>query len=131
MKKLILTDAAWKQKLSAEAYHVLRKKGTERAFTGQYHNCDEKGIYACAACDHPLFSSVHKFDAGTGWPSFWAPISLQAVVLEEDFSLVLKRTEVTCACCGSHLGHVFPDGPPPAHERYCMNSIALKLIPRR
>ena len=131
MEKLILTDAAWKKKLSEEAYHVLREKGTERAFAGQYHHCDEKGIYVCAACDNPLFSSAHQFDSGTGWPSFWAPLSLQAIVLEEDFSLVLKRIEVTCARCNAHLGHVFPDGPPPTHQRYCMNSIALKLTAKK
>lgn len=94
MEKLILTDAAWKKKLLAEAYHVLREQGTERAFTGQYHNCDAKGIYVCAACDNPLFASTHKFDSGTGWPSFWSPISREAVVLEEDFTLAMKRTEL-------------------------------------
>lgn len=131
MKELILAYAAWKQRLSAEAYHVLRERGAERAFTGQYHHCDEVGIYACAACSNLLFSSAHKFDSGTGWPSFWAPLSRQAIVLAEDFSLVLKQVEVVCACCGSHLGHVFPDGPPPTHERYCMNSIALKLLSQK
>jgi peptide-methionine (R)-S-oxide reductase len=131
MEKFILTDAAWQQKLSTEAYRVLRKGGTERAFTGQYHNCDDQGIYVCAACDNTLFSSFHKFNSGTGWPSFWAPLSPYAVVLKEDHALAIKRTEVTCARCGSHLGHVFSDGPPPTHERYCMNSIALKLIPQK
>lgn len=131
MEKLILTDAAWQQKLSTEAYRVLRKGGTELAFTGQYHNCDDQGIYVCAACDNALFSSVHKFNSETGWPSFWTLLSPHAVVLKEDHTLAPRRTEVTCARCDSHLGHVFPDGPPPTHERYCMNSIALKLIAQK
>lgn len=128
MEKRILSDAEWKKRLSAEEYRVLRKKGTERAFTGLYHDCDEKGVYVCAACSHPLFSSNHKFDSGTGWPSFWAPISLQSIELKEDCSLAMPRIEVMCARCNSHLGHVFPDGPPPTHQRYCMNSISLNLI---
>ena len=128
MEKRILSDAEWKKRLSAEEYRVLRKKGTERAFTGLYHDCDEMGVYVCAACGNPLFSSHHKFDSGTGWPSFWTPISLQAIETKEDVSLAMERIEVTCARCNSHLGHVFPDGPPPTHQRYCMNSISLNLI---
>jgi peptide-methionine (R)-S-oxide reductase len=131
MEKLILTDAAWQQKLSAEAYRVLRKGGTERAFTGQYHSCDDQGIYVCAACDNLLFSSAHKFDSETGWPSFWAPLAPQAVVLKEDLSLALRRIEVVCARCDSHLGHFFPDEPPPTHQRHCINSIALRLTPKK
>jgi len=129
MKKLILTNAVWKQRLSPAAYHVLREGGTERAFTGQHHDCDEKGLYVCVGCNNPLFSSAHKYDSGTGWPSFWDPVSQKAMVLRDDFSLAMDRIEVTCARCDSHLGHVFPDGPPPTQQRYCINAIALNLIP--
>jgi peptide-methionine (R)-S-oxide reductase len=124
-EKIHKTDEEWKKLLTSEQYNVLRKKGTEPAFTGKYHNSKEKGVYVCAACGLPLFSSETKFDSGTGWPSFWQPIDASHVGTETDRSHFMARTEVHCARCGGHLGHVFPDGPPPTGERYCMNSASL------
>ncbi len=123
------TDAEWKQILTPEQYRVLRQKGTERPFTGEYEKSKEAGTYLCAGCGNPLFSSKAKFDSGTGWPSFTSPLSDSSVATEEDRSLWMKRTEVLCRACGGHLGHAFDDGPAPTGQRYCMNSVALKLQP--
>ena len=125
--KVNKTDAEWREQLTPEQYQVCRRKGTERAFSGEYDGCKEPGIYRCVCCGNPLFSSVAKFDSGTGWPSFWAPIREDSVRLEEDRGLFMRRTEVLCSQCDAHLGHVFPDGPPPTQQRYCMNSVALDL----
>ena len=127
MTKVDKTDQEWKNTLTREQYRVLRKGGTERPFTGRYYDAQEDGIYRCAACGNELFDSETKFKSGTGWPSFWAPISEDSVEYHGDHKLLMERTEVRCAACGSHLGHVFDDGPPPTHKRYCMNSIALDL----
>ena len=123
------SEEAWKDLLSPEQYDVLRDQGTERAFTGRYYNTKAEGRYHCAACGNPLFSSEHKYDSGTGWPSYWAPISERYIETEEDRALGMVRTEVRCARCGSHLGHVFEDGPDPTGLRYCINSIALNFVP--
>jgi peptide-methionine (R)-S-oxide reductase len=123
------TDREWRQLLTPEQYRVARQKGTERAFTGAYWNTKEPGTYTCVCCGQPLFAAETKFDSGTGWPSFWAPIDKEQVTLHEDHSLAMTRTEVTCRNCGAHLGHVFPDGPEPTGLRYCMNSASLKHVP--
>jgi peptide-methionine (R)-S-oxide reductase len=124
-EKLVKTDAEWRKQLTPEQFHVLREAGTERAFTGKLWNNHEAGTYRCAACGQPLFSSDTKFESGTGWPSFWQPLAPFSVELHEDTSWLMSRTEVLCSRCGGHLGHVFPDGPEPTGQRYCMNSAAL------
>jgi peptide-methionine (R)-S-oxide reductase len=123
------TEAEWRERLTSEQFEVLRNKGTERAFTGEYAVSKEDGVYRCAGCGAELFSSETKYESGTGWPSFWQPIDSDAVELHEDKTLFMRRTEVTCARCGGHLGHVFNDGPRPTGERYCMNSVSLQLDP--
>jgi peptide-methionine (R)-S-oxide reductase len=129
--KVTKTDQEWRDLLTREQYHVLREKGTERAFSGAYYASHDQAMYVCAACGSELFQSDQKFDSGSGWPSFTAPAHDACVETEVDRSHGMTRTEVHCGRCGGHLGHVFPDGPQPTGMRYCINSVALKATPRR
>lgn len=131
MEHLNLSETEWKQRLTPEQYHVLRQAGTERAFSGRYNDNKADGLYRCAACGLDLFDSADKYDSGSGWPSFTQPLAPEAVTDHADNSHGMRRVETRCARCDSHLGHVFPDGPPPMGLRYCMNSVSLDFQPRK
>lgn len=127
--KVTRTDAEWRELLTPEQYMVTRQHGTERAFTGPWTDEKRKGTYVCICCGAPLYDASTKYESGSGWPSFWAPLDAGAVAAREDTSFGMRRTEIICATCDAHLGHVFPDGPRPTGERYCMNGVALDFIP--